>query len=97
MDSNSAQALSSLVSGVTAIAMMLILVTGAVWLVAQIIKHRAARNMDPRNVALLEQMSLIAQRMDGRMAAVERILDAESPAWRQDVSGVGGKYEKQVG
>ncbi len=101
MDDNSVDAMNNLINALTAVAITLIVVGAAVWLIARIMKQRAAR-MDPKDLAMLEQMGRTAQRMEGRMAAVERILDAESPDWRRDASGPrseggGGTYEKQVG
>ena len=80
---------------VTAMIIVAISVGGCFWLIAQVLKHRAAAKIPPAEAAMLEQINRIAQRMEGRMNAVERILDAEAPAWRGQSAG--GSDERRFG
>jgi phage shock protein B len=46
----------------------------------------ASRGLNKRDAAALDQIAAIATRMESRMDAVERILDADSPTWRNGQS-----------
>ena len=78
MDPGSLAAFSNLTDDITVI----IIVMLAAWVLGQFMKYRSGRKMAPDETAALERMSQTAQRMERRVAALERILDAEAPAWR---------------
>ena len=93
MDPGSIAALHCVVGGITTIFIVIFGITAPVWLLAQYMKHRGARRIGPDEIAILDRISRIADRMDQRMAAVERILDADSPSWRDSGGATGGRYE----
>jgi phage shock protein B len=67
----------------TAVLIVFISVVGPIWLVMHYkYKNRAIGNLSAVDNAQLAQISEIAQRMEQRVVALERILDAEVPAWR---------------
>ncbi len=47
-------------------------------------KQSTAGQMSTQEVSALEQMGEIAQRLERRVATLERILDAEVPSWRDN-------------
>jgi len=74
----------------------LVCVLGPIWLIGQFIKSRAANRLSSVDAAVIAQIAQIADRMDRRMEAVERVLDSDTPAWRNS-SETGGQYERRVG
>jgi phage shock protein B len=46
------------------------------------LRARSAGQMSTQEIAAVEQMGQIAQRLEARVATLERILDAEVPDWR---------------
>jgi len=46
------------------------------------LRARNAGQMSTREIEAVEQMGQIAQRLEQRVATLERILDAEVPDWR---------------
>jgi len=74
---------------------ILIIFTGPTWIVFHYLgKARSGRRLNADDAALLDQMSATAQRLEQRVAVLERILDTETPAWRGNYDG--GQYG-QVG
>jgi phage shock protein B len=47
-------------------------------------KSQTAGQMNAQEVSALEQMAETAQRLERRVATLERILDSEVPAWRDN-------------
>ncbi len=69
----------------TAVIIVAIVILGPVWLTFQFVgKGRAARQLNAQDAAAFEQLSQTAARMEQRIATLERILDAEVPAWRSN-------------
>ncbi len=93
MDPGSVAALSNLTDDITAIVIVMFAVTGLAWVVGQYIKYRSAGKSRPEELAALDRMSQTAQRLERRVAALERVLDAEAPAWRNTLHDEGGRYE----
>lgn len=64
-----------------------LVILGPIWLTFNFLT-RASENkrMNKAEQATLAQIAAIATRMESRMEAVERILDADSPAWRNGQS-----------
>jgi phage shock protein B len=67
----------------TAVLIVLISVLGPIWIVFH---YRAKANrgaqLSAGETALVENLGQTAQRLEQRVATLERILDAEVPAWR---------------
>jgi phage shock protein B len=79
----------------TSVLLALIVIVGPTWIVFHYAtKARAGRRLSADDAALLDQMSATAQRLEQRVATLERILDTETPAWRGTYEG--GQYG-QVG
>jgi phage shock protein B len=97
MDNGTIAILSSNMDDLTDMVVVLVGVLAPVWLVAQIIKARSARRLSTADAALIAQIANIADRMDRRMEAVERILDADAPAWRHNNTMTGDRYGQKVG
>jgi len=97
MDAGSVALFNNMVDDGTAIIIVIVGVLGPVWLIGQIIKSKAGRNLNAADLALVEKITGIADRMETRMTTLERILDADSPTWRQTTPESGGKYERKVG
>lgn len=85
--------MNNLTDDVTQLLIAAVVVLGPVWLIAQILKYRAGRRIHPAEVALVQQIARIADRMDQRLGTVERILDTETPAWRNPT---GATYDRQT-
>jgi phage shock protein B len=84
----------ALIAGVIIVA---IVIGGPLFIAWQFIKSRAARHMSKDDVALIQKIADIADRMDRRMAVVEQILEDDAPAWRRDNATMGGDYGRKVG
>jgi len=68
----------------TAVLIVLISVLGPIWIVFHYkAKARAAGMLSASEVAVVDGLNQTALRLEQRVAALERILDAEVPAWRQ--------------
>jgi len=79
----------------TAVLIVLIVILGPIWVTFHYVsKGRAGRQLNAADAAALDQMTATAQRLEQRVATLERILDAETPAWRGNFEG--GQYG-QVG
>jgi phage shock protein B len=81
----------------TAVLIVLISVLGPIWIVFH---YRAKANkgaqLSAGETALVDHLGQTAQRLEQRVAVLERILDAEVPAWRGDYQN-GGQYGRQAG
>ncbi len=72
----------------TSVLLALIVIVGPTWIVFHYAtKARAGRRLSADDAALLDQMSATAQRLEQRVATLERILDTETPAWRGNFEG----------
>jgi phage shock protein B len=77
-----------------AVLIVAISVLGPIWLTFQFVSRgRANRQLNANDTALLNQMAGTAQRLEQRVATLERILDSEVPAWRNNFEA-GGQYGK---
>jgi phage shock protein B len=82
----------------TAVLICLGSVLGPIWLVMHYkYKFRAGDRLNSADAALLEQISATAQRMEQRVATLERILDAEIPSWRGSADAAGAFYNRRAG
>jgi len=79
----------------TCVLLALIVIVVPTWIVFHYaFKARSGRRLNADDAALLDQMNATAQRLEQRVAILERILDTETPAWRGNYEG--GQYG-QVG
>jgi phage shock protein B len=75
---------------VTAVLLAFFVIVLPVWITFHYAaKWRAGRRVNASDAAAYEQLSQTASRMEVRMATLERILDAEVPAWRREYSAEG--------
>jgi phage shock protein B len=82
----------------TAVLICLGSVLGPIWLVMHYkYKFRNSGQLSAKDAALVEQIAATAQRMEQRVATLERILDAEIPAWRASPLPPDGFYNRQAG
>jgi phage shock protein B len=81
----------------TAVLLALLVVVLPVWITFHYAaKWRSGRQTSASDAAAYEQLSQTAARLEARMAVLERILDAEVPAWRQN-SNLQGEYHGTMG
>ncbi len=75
----------------TAVLIVLIAVLGPIWIVFHY-KAKATRGaqLSAGEAAMVENLGQTAMRLEQRVATLERILDAEVPAWRGQYDGAGG-------
>jgi phage shock protein B len=67
----------------TAVLIVLISVLGPIWIVFHYrAKGQKAGMLSASDAAVVENLNQTAARLEQRVAALERILDAEVPAWR---------------
>lgn len=79
---------------VCAVLLALIVVLGPIWLTFHFVsKMRSGKRLNANDAVILEQMAGTAQRLEQRVAILERILDSEIPAWRSNFE-TGGQYGK---
>jgi phage shock protein B len=97
MDPATLAILTAHLDDLTNFLIVLVVVGGLFWLIGLFIKSRTARRLSSADVALIEKIAEIADRMDRRMAAVEQILEHDAPAWRRDNATMGGDYGRKVG
>ena len=71
----------------------IVIFIGLPWLILHYVaKFRGDRQLHGQEAQAFEQLSRTAARMEQRMVMLERILDAEVPAWRQ-TNGIGTHHE----
>jgi phage shock protein B len=74
-----------------------IVVLGPIWITLHYkYKIRAGNHLNATETAMLAQITATAQRMEQRIATLERILDSEIPNWRGNASP-DGMYNRRVG
>jgi len=75
----------------------MIVVLGPIWITLHYkYKSRVANSLNGTETAMLAQISATAQRMEQRVATLERILDSEIPSWRGNAAP-DGMYNRRVG
>jgi phage shock protein B len=58
-------------------------IVAPIWLILHYAtRNSASRRLNSKDEALLEELSESAQRMEDRIRTLERILDADTPEWR---------------
>ncbi len=81
-----------LINGLVAIAIFV----GLPWLILHYIaKFRGNRQLSAQDAEAFEHLGQKAMRMEQRMLALERILDAELPDWRQ-THGIGARSHETI-
>ena len=61
-----------------------ILFIGLPWLIFHYVtKWKQAKTLTDSDERLLDDLHEMARRLDDRICTIERIMDAENPAWRQ--------------
>ena len=82
---------------VTGVLIVLICVLGPIWLTMHYrYKTRAEGRLSAADASTLDQALRTAQRLEQRVVALERILDAEAPAWRGTID-TASSYRRQAG
>jgi len=68
------------------LAVLFMTVVAPLWIIFHYItKWRAQRGLSAQDERLLAELWEIANRLEGRIHALERVLDAEAPNWRNKV------------
>lgn len=68
------------------LAVLFLVVVAPLWIVFHYItRWRSARGLSAQDERLLAELWETANRMEGRIHALERVLDAEAPGWRSKV------------
>jgi phage shock protein B len=82
----------------TAVLIVLISVLGPIWIVFHYrAKDKKGLQLSAGEAAVVDQLGQTAQRLEQRVVALERILDAEVPAWRGTYDAGAGGFGRQVG
>ncbi len=65
------------------IAILFVAVVLPIWIIAHYVtRWRTAKTLSGSEETMLAELRDTAERMEGRMRSLERILDAEAPDWR---------------
>lgn len=68
------------------LAVLFMTVVAPLWIIFHYItKWRAQRGLSAQDERLLAELWEIANRLEGRIHALERVLDSEAPNWRNKV------------
>jgi phage shock protein B len=68
--------------------LIFLLVVAPIWIVAHyLVRWRRSRRLSLDDEKTLGELYEIARRMEGRVVALERVLDAEVPGWRSKSGG----------
>ncbi|HZT52061.1 MAG TPA: envelope stress response membrane protein PspB [Stellaceae bacterium] len=60
-----------------------LVVVAPIWIVAHYLTHwRRSRKLSAEDERSMGELYDTARRMEGRIAALERVLDTEAPGWR---------------
>jgi len=63
--------------------LIFLLVVAPIWIVAHyLVRWRKSRRLSAGDEKALADLYDLARRMEGRIATLERVLDAEAPGWR---------------
>ena len=66
------------------VAVPLVAVVASLWIIMHYItRWRTAKTLTGEDEKLLQEMWQTTEKMEDRIATLERILDAESPQWRR--------------
>lgn len=74
-----------MISGMFAfiLGIIFLVVVAPIWIVAHYLaRWRRTRKLSAEDERSLGELYETARRMEGRIAALERVLDAEAPGWR---------------
>jgi phage shock protein B len=72
------------------VAVLFLVIVAPIWIVAHYgTRWRTARMLSREQERMLAELHDLAQRMEGRVNSLERILDAEAPGWRDRTAGEG--------
>jgi phage shock protein B len=72
--------------GVLKFATLFIFIFGIVWINRRYgTRKREAAMLTEQESQTLDQLVRVAEKMEGRLATLERILDAEQPEWKEHV------------
>ncbi len=65
-----------------------LVIVAPIWIVAHYVtRWRAARRLSSGDEKALAELWQSARRMEARVEALERVLDAEAPGWRMRAGG----------
>ncbi len=65
------------------LALIFLVVVAPIWIIAHYLtRWRRSRRLSAEDEKALGELHAIAQAMESRIAALERVLDAEAPDWR---------------
>ena len=68
--------------------LIFLVVVAPIWIVAHYLtRWRRSRKLSAEDERSLGELYEAARHMEARMAALERVLDAEAPGWRTRVGG----------
>ena len=68
--------------------LIFLVVVAPIWIVAHYLtRWRRSRRLSAADERSLGEMHEAARRMEARIAALERVLDAETPGWRSRAGG----------
>ena len=68
--------------------LIFLLVVAPIWIVAHyLVRWRRSRRLSAGDEKALGELYDLARRMEGRIATLERVLDAEAPGWRTRSGG----------
>jgi phage shock protein B len=82
----------------TAVLIVLISVLGPIWIVFHYrAKGQKAGMLSASDAAVVDGLNQTAVRLEQRVAALERILDVEVPAWRAGFEEIGERNDRKVG
>jgi phage shock protein B len=63
-------------------------IVAPIWIIAHYLaRWRKSRKLSAADERSLGEVYEVARRMEARVAALERVLDAEAPGWRTRVGG----------
>jgi len=85
--------ISQVVGIASAVVLMGLLILGVVW----VVKIRTGSHLSKGDVAVLQDVNAKLRVMEHRMASLEKILDAEVPAWRVEFEEIGESHGRKMG
>ncbi|HXQ50391.1 MAG TPA: envelope stress response membrane protein PspB [Stellaceae bacterium] len=70
-------------AGAFILGLVFLTIVAPIWIVAHYLtRWRKTRRLSAADEATLGDLNDVARRMEGRISALERVLDAETPGWR---------------
>ena len=74
--------------GFFVLGVLFLVVVAPIWIICHYITQwRTARRLSGDDETALGDLWQSAQRMEGRIEALERVLDSEAPGWRMQAGG----------